>query len=94
MGHLRFADYFSEVILEPQHSDLLHVVCGRFHATIAELTIVTGTVSATELKVLSTWPIQKMLLTSDLGHFFLVPPLAHLFGRRERNSEHALATKR
>lgn len=34
----------------------------------------TGPVWATELKILTPQPMQKTLLTFDLGHFFLVPP--------------------
>lgn len=88
-GQFWLAACFCNVTSVPSHPHLLHVVYGCFHATTAKLSIAIAeswAVWATALKILTLRPLQKVLLTSNLRHFFLVPPLAHLRGGKERNS--------
>lgn len=56
-GQTWHAACFCKVILEPSHPRLLHVVYGGFLATTAELSIVAGTVWATDLKILTILPL-------------------------------------
>ena len=71
-GQIWRAACFSKVILEPSHPHLLHVVYGGFLATRAELSIRDCMDHRAE-NIDHLALTEKNLLTSDLGHFFLVP---------------------